>query len=264
MKHGCRAIKRVLLIVACLGLVPIGSEAQSANDPKKNAGSDEVPPSGGAVQTLIPWLLDDAQAFKGIRFAEVIAATSGKRVLPVDRKDADDQRVLTQIGAALDEVLAAMNAPESKTREAKRVNEMSAKFEEAIRAKLDSAKGFSCSFPTTSDGRQLRSGYPDLRLLDQASGKVFYLDPKLFAKGSRTGGFRTFYFEPKRKTNKVNDDARHLIIGIEHERGDDGVVRFLKWELIDLAEFRVKLKAEFEGSNADMYRPEAVVGSGPR
>ena len=39
---------------------------------------------------------------------------------------------------------------------------------------------------------------------------------------------------------------------------------FTKWELLDLANFRVKLKAEFEGSNADMYRPEAVVGKGPK
>ena len=41
-------------------------------------------------------------------------------------------------------------------------------------------------------------------------------------------------------------------------------MRFQHWELIDLANFRVKLKAEFAGSNADMYRPEAVVGTGPK
>ncbi len=38
-------------------------------------------------------------------------------------------------------------------------------------------------------------------------------------------------------------------------------MHFLHWELIDLSRFRVRLKAEFEGSNADMYRPEAVVGT---
>jgi hypothetical protein len=215
----------------------------------------------GSVQTLIPWLLDDSQSFKGLRFADVIAATSGKRIIPVDPKDADDQRILAQIGVALNEVLAAMNAPDSKTRSAKRVNEMSSKFEDAIQAKLNALPGFICNFPATTAGKQLRSGYPDLRLLDKATGRVFYLDPKLYAKGSRTSSFRTFYFEPKRETNKVNDDARHLIVGIEQERAADGFVHFLRWELIDLANFHVKLKAEFEGSNADMYRPEAVVGS---
>jgi hypothetical protein len=139
---------------------------------------------------------------------------------------------------------------------------MSSKFEDAIQARLAARPGFACEFPKTAAGKHLRSGYPDIRLLDQATGRVFYLDPKLFAKGSKTSSFRTFYFEPKRETNKVNDDARHLIVGIEHERTADGTVQFRRWELIDLANFRVKLKAEFEGSNADMYRPEAVVGAG--
>jgi hypothetical protein len=215
-----------------------------------------------AVNKLIPWLLDENDALKGIRFADVIAATSGKKVIPMDAKDKDDQRVLAQIGVALDAVLAEMNAPDSKTRSAKRVNEMSSKFEDAIHAKLGGVPGLECAVPATADGRHLRSGYPDLRLVDKATGRVFYLDPKLFAQGSRTSALRTFYFEPKRGTNKVNDDAHHLIIGIEHDRDAEGVVHFLKWELIDLANFRVKLKAEFEGSNADMYRPEAVVGAG--
>ena len=82
------------------------------------------------------------------------------------------------------------------------------------------------------------------------------------SRGSRDSSFRTFYFEPKRETNKVNDDAHHLIVGIEHDRGENGW-KFLRWELIDLSRFEVKLKAEFEGSNHDMYRPEAVVGAGP-
>ncbi len=222
------------------------------------ASADEKP---NPVQTLIPWLLDEADSFKGIRFADVIAATSGKRVLPIDPKDAEDQRILAQIGIALDEVLAIMNAPESKTRSVKRVNEMSSHFENALLPKLNAIPGFACTLPTTTSGQKQRSGYPDLRLLDEASGRIFYLDPKLYAKGSRSSSFRTFYFEPKRATNKVNDDAHHLIVGIEHERDAAGVVKFARWELIDLAEFRVKLKAEFEGSNADLYRPEAVVGS---
>ena len=217
-----------------------------------------------AVNKLIPWLLDENDALKGIRFADVIAATSGKKVIAIDAKDKDDQRVLAQIGTALDAVLAAMNAPDSKTRSAKRVNEMSSKFEDAIHEKLNAVPGLECAVPTTTTGAHLRSGYPDLRLVDKATGRVFYLDPKLFAQGSKTSALRTFYFEPKRATNKVNDDAHHLIIGIEHDRDAEGVVRFTKWELIDLAGFRVKLKAEFEGSNADMYRPESIVGAGPK
>ena len=214
-----------------------------------------------AVHTLIPWLLDESTALKGIRFADVIGATSGKRVIAVDRADKEEQRILATIGTVLDAVLAEMNAPESKTRKAKRVNEMSSHFENAIQARLNATVGMKCDFPRTAAGRIQRSGYPDLVLKDQATGRVFYLDPKLFATNSKRSSFRTFYFEPKRETNKVNEDARHLIVGIEHDRAADGTVSFVRWELIDLSDFRVRLKAEFEGSNTDMYRPEAVVGS---
>ena len=218
----------------------------------------------GAVQQLIPWLLDESSALKSIPFAEVIAATSGKRVLPLDRADQETQRILGEIGRALDEVLVAMNAPDSPARSAKRVNEMSSHFETSLREKLNTRPGFACDFPKTAEGRTQRSGYPDLRLVDKVTGRVLYLDPKLFAAASKHSSLRTFYFEPKRATNKVNDDAHHLIVGISHEKADVSGMQFTHWELIDLANFRVKLKAEFEGSNADLYRPEAVVGTGPK
>ncbi len=112
--------------------------------------------------------------------------------------------------------------PTAQCSKAKRVNEMSSYFEEAMRAKLRSVPGFACDFPPTAAGKHQRSGYPDLRLVDTATQRVIYLDPKLFAKGSRASSFRTFYFEPKRETNKVTDDARHLIVGIEQARDAEG------------------------------------------
>ncbi len=223
------------------------------------AFAEEKPP---IVRQLIPWLLDEDAALKGILFSDVISATSGKRVIPVDRTDAETARILKSIGKALDEVLAEMNRADSPARRQKRVNEMSKFFEDGIAARLNAGEGFECAPPKTAAGHAQRSGYPDLRLVDKATGRVIYLDPKLYATGSRHSSLRTFYFTPKRETNKVNDDAHHLIVGIEHEK-TGAEVKFTRWELIDLSKFRVRLKAEFEGSNADMYRDEAVVaGSG--
>ena len=221
------------------------------------AFADEKP---SAVRQLIPWLLDQDAALKGIPFADVISATSGKRVIPVDRKDADTARILAAIGRTLDEVLEQLNGADSPAKKQKRVNEMSKFFEDTIAAKLNAVEGFECGFPKTHAGHVQRSGYPDIRLLDKATGRILYLDPKLYAKSSRHSSLRTFYFTPKRETNKVNDDAHHLIVGIEHEK-TGAEVKFTRWELIDLGGFRVRLKAEFEGSNADMYREDAVVGA---
>ena len=92
------------------------------------------------------------------------------------------------------------------------------------------------------------------------TGRTVYLDPKLYEAESRSSTFRTFYFEPKTDTGKIHDDAAHLIVGFEHT-GNAGAWRFTHWELVDLSKFRVRLKAEFQGSNRDMYRPEAIVGT---
>lgn len=206
------------------------------------------------VKTLIPWLLDADEKLEGIPFADVISTTSGKRVIPVDKKDKDTARIIASIGTALDAVLVKMNADDSPTKKGGRVNEMSSHFEDALRAALNAVDGFSCAVPNTAAGAKQRSGYPDLRLVDKASGRILYLDPKLYAKGSRTSSLRTFYFTPRRETNKVNDDANHLIVAFEHDKGT-----FARWELVDLANFKVKLKAEFEGSNRDLYRDDATV-----
>ena len=157
-----------------------------------------------------------------------------------------------------------MNAPESAAHNVARINELSSHVEDLLRELLNSAPGLRCDFPRTAEGHVQRSGYPDLRVIDDASQRVFYLDPKLYAAGSRESSFRTFYFEPKVATNKVLDDAVHLIVGFEHEPRKDGRWKFTRWDLVDLAHFKVKLKAEFQGSNHDLYRPEAIVATSPK
>ena len=214
-----------------------------------------------AAESLIPWLLKEDNELRGIPFAEVIHATTGKAVRAIDPKDENDARVLKQIAAGLDEVVKRMNAPEAPIQSAARINEVSSAFEDMMREVMDAKPGFGCEFPRTAEDRVQRSGYPDLRLFDKVTKRVYYMDPKLYAEGSRDSSFRTFYFEPKVGTNKVRDDAVHLILGFEHAPRKAGHWEFTRWDIVDLARFRVRLKAEFEGSNRDMYRPEAIVGS---
>ena len=228
------------------------------------AGAKEPVASPAPVSpsaTFIPWLLQEKDQLREMPFSEVIFSATGKKILAIDPQDQTDQRVLKEIGAALDEVLTRMNAPASPIQSAARINEVSSSFENMIRELLNAAPGLECDFPKTAEGRVQRSGYPDLRLVDSASGRIYYLDPKLFAAGSRASSFRTFYYEPKLATNKVRDDAVHLILGFEHEPRKAGHWNFTRWDVVDLAHFKVKLKAEFQGSNRDMYRAEAIVAT---
>jgi hypothetical protein len=192
---------------------------------------------------------------------DVIRYATGKQVLPIKPDDTPDQRVLKQMGAALDEVVKRMSEPASPIQSYARINEVSSQFENLLRELLDAVPGLACEFPKTEDEKVQRSGYPDLRLVDEASARVYYLDPKLYAAGSRDSSFRSFYFEPKVATNKVREDAVHLIVGIEHEPRKARHWEFTRWTVVDLSSFQVRLKAEFQSSNRDMYRPEAIVAT---
>ena len=246
----------VLAALNCLATAPVGQVS-----PKENTSPAPTAAPKSAVDQLIPWLLDEKQALRGIAFSQVIFDTTGKRVLPVDLKSDLHAKVIKQISAALTEAVRRLNLPDNRVHRVARINEVSSQVEDMLRELLNATPGLSCNFPHTSEGKVQRSGYPDLRIVEVASKCVFYLDPKLYAAGSRDGSFRTFYFEPKIATSKVHDDAVHLIAGLEHEPRKDGQWRFTRWDLVDLSHFQVKLKAEFQGSNHDMYRPEAIVAT---
>jgi hypothetical protein len=258
MQHCTVDTKQTILRIAfSIALCASAAELSAKESPP--LGDSPVPKS--AVGQLIPWLLDEGKQLRGIAFSEVIFDTTGKRVLPIDSKNEVDARVVRQISQALDETVKRLNSPDNPVQQAARINEVSSHVEDTLRELLNAAPGLSCEFPRTAGDKVQRSGYPDLRIVDTATRRVFYVDPKLYAAGSRDSSFRTFYFEPKVATNKVRDDAVHLIAGLEHAPKADGRWQFTRWDLVDLSHFQVKLKAEFQGSNRDMYRPEAIVAT---
>lgn len=242
MNAGCRLLCFLFALVGtCLpGL---------AEEPRAKSAAD-----------LVPWLLADEKRLVEIPFPEIIFATSGKKVLPLDKDDATDQAILHHIQSAAATVLAAMNAADSPVKGLRRINEASRHFEDALQKALTRGD-FTCAFPVTASGDAQRSGYPDLQVVHRPSGRVTYVDPKLFEEKSRHSTLRTFYFEPRGRTNKVTKDARHLLLGIAHD-GKDGDWSFSSFHLVDLSQLKVQLKAEFQASNKDVYREENIVGGG--
>ncbi|MGH8093933.1 MAG: hypothetical protein ACREIF_10730 [Chthoniobacterales bacterium] len=187
------------------------------------------------VGRLIPWLLREDAQLRRLPFAEVIADTTGKKIIASDPHNAADQRVIRQITTAFDEVVRQSNAPESVIQSIPRIHEVNSHFEDSLRESLDATPGLRCDFPHTAEGHVQRSGYLDLRIVDREMKRVFYLDPKLSAAGSRESNFRTLYFEPKKSTNEVLDDAVHFIAGFERETKKDGHWKFTHWDMVDLA-----------------------------
>lgn len=222
--------------------------------------ADQVETHGsGDVSFLIEWLLEEDRDLTGIPFAKVVEVTSGNKVVPVDPNDPVDAAMIQRVGEVMEEVLSEVNEPDHPIHRVGRINEVSGHLEDIMMDKLNESPGWACEFPLTAAGRVQRAGYPDLRLTHEESGRIYYLDPKLHREGSEQSTFRTFYFEPKRETNKINDDAAHIIIGVSHAGREEGNWSFTGWNLVDLAEFQVRLKAEFQASNRDLYRPEAII-----
>lgn len=208
---------------------------------------------------LVKGLLKEDLSDRRFSFGVVAEAVSGKKVIPA-RGRISSERVVSAIGKVMGELLPAMSAPSSPIHGLGRINEGSRYFEEGLLGGLDALEGISCEVPETREGKAQRSGYPDLKVTDELTGDVYYLDPKLMETGSVDSSLRTFYFEPKNRTLKITEDATHLLIGIEHD-GKDGEWEFLGYRLVDLAYLEVRLKAEFQASNKDIYSGSSVLES---
>jgi hypothetical protein len=217
-------------------------------------------PQPGDAGARVARLIEDRDGLRDVPFPEVIAAATGWRILPIDSKR--DAGMLRSLGAALDAALRVLNDPEHPMHAVSRVNEMSRFVEDEIRAQINRIEGWTCGIPETSAGGEQRPGYPDLRIVTDA-GLVIYLDPKIYAPEHRDGTLRTFYYEPKSATNKVHEDAHHLLAGIRHNGGDGRALRLDRWELIDLSKLTVQLKAEFQAGNRDLYRDEMIILASP-
>ena len=247
-------MKAPLALVAFLAAFLLGAFATAwFGSP---AGSRPAAPSQSADAALVRSLLAENLSDRTFDFATVAEICSSKRVLPLTESP-EHQQTLAAIEQALTQTIAAMNAPDSPVRKLRRINEASRFFEDDLLARLDDTPGFSCGLPPTRAGSQQRSGYPDMRLVEQDSGTVFYFDPKLVESGSANSTLRTFYFEPKNETLKITDDAVHLLVGIEHD-GKAGEWTFTGWRLVDLSTLKVRLKAEFQASNAGLYHKSTL------
>lgn len=237
---GRSALRAMSLLVFC-----VGAPSLVANDD---------------LESFVEWLLEDGSRLEGVRFAEVVEAVSDAEVLAVNTEDPVDAWMLQSIQACADSMLGAFSDATHPVHQTRRINETSRHVEAYLLESINQIEGLSCMVPSNAKGEAQLSGYPDLRIEHLASGRVFYLDPKVYRSGSEQSSFRTFYFEPKRETNKVLDDASHLILGLGHRgQSDEGLWQFEGWQLVDLVDFRVRLKAEFQASNRELYRESAIL-----
>jgi hypothetical protein len=210
-----------------------------------------------SMADVIQWLLAHPERLEAIPFPDVVAATCGKKVIPMDAQNATAAAILKHVQTMAAVVMKQLNAADSPVKGLRRINEASRYFEDLLVKQLTN-ETFRCQFPKNVQGDGQRSGYPDLELIHLPTGTVTYIDPKLYEETSRTSTLRTFYFEPKGKTNKITQDAHHLLLGFAHD-GKDGAWSFTSVSIVDISKLKVRLKAEFDASNKEVYQPENLL-----
>ncbi|MCP4848538.1 MAG: hypothetical protein GY899_11390 [Verrucomicrobiaceae bacterium] len=226
--------------------------------PHEEQATHDVAPIEQIAKPALQEFIAQSEEFSSVLFTRLIAIATGTKVIPVSTTTSPDKAILDSIGNALDKSLADLNRDTSPIRQLRRINEASRFFEDSIASHINAKADFRCEHPKLANGKVQRSGYPDLQITHLPSGRICYLDPKLFESSNRKSTLRTFYYQPGTRYGKIHHDAHHLLAGIEHD-GNNGSWRFTGWELVDLAGLELRLKAEFHGSNRDLYRDELLL-----
>lgn len=219
--------------------------------------AENLPEPADPKSAAVVRAMADSRMLENVPFQDVVLAATGRKVFAVNPEN--DEAWLKKLGQILDHVLKTVNDPSHAVQAGGRINEASRFIEEELMTQLNSVPGWKGSIPETSSQTQQRSGYPDIRLLLEDQ-RIVYLDPKLHAVGSRMSSFRTFYFEPKQETFKITEDAIHLLVAVGHSPRDGGGIQFDTWELIDIANMPLRLKAEFQASNREIFGKANSVG----
>lgn len=203
--------------------------------------------------TLVKQLLAEDLGTRTFSLAQVIQTSSGKKCIPFNPTNKTHLAIQKIITTSTEKTITSLNQPNSPTKNLPRINEASRHFENKLLELINAHPDFTCTIPKNNQGRPQRSGYPDLLITHTPTKTHTYLDPKLLAKSSKNSSLRTFYFEPRTRTLKIQHDALHLLIGITHDE-KDGDHTFLNAELIDLSTIAVRLKAEFQTNNKTLYK----------
>ena len=121
-----------------------------------------------------------------------------------------------------------------------RVNEFGNHMETLIKSR----DNIHVSKPRTIGGKFQATGYPDC-FVETLSGK-FYLEIKIFKKGSEGSKFRSFFICDAKK---ITHSCPHYLLGFEHQ---DKVLTG-KYHIVDMYCKNLKLKCEWNTDNCNLY-----------
>ena len=200
---------------------------------------------------------------KDIPFNIAIKAMSGGcDVIAFDKNKTDDKELLIDLIKATQ--IAARDANQ-KGIFTRRENEVGNHIEPFMIEALNKI-GLKADRPQTREGKKKAVGYPDIFVLDKKD-RPNYIECKTYNKRNFQTTQRSFYFSPANKPTdfKVIYDARHIIISFEidkMERGGKEAFVPIHWKIFSTENLVGQIKNEFNSSNKQIYRKEALLAEG--
>jgi len=199
---------------------------------------------------------------KNVPFKIAIKAMSGCKVIPFDKDNPEDQQLLKDLIEATK--IAARNA-NRRGIFTRRENEVGNHIEPFMIEALNKI-GLKADRPETKEGKKKAVGYPDIFVRDR-NGRPNYIECKTYNERNYQTTQRSFYFSPaERPTDfKVIYDARHIIISFKIERAErKGKRAFIPvyWKIFSTDNLIGQIKHEFNSTNQQMYRKEALLAEG--
>ncbi len=193
-----------------------------------------------------------------ISLSDLLKKVHGVDIIPFDPMNPAHLSLSHHIHQAAQRSLDSMNTSDSAAQTTSRINEVSRVLEDLLFQNLDLPPEFQCRIPLNKQGKERRSGYPDLEVLHIPTQTRAYLDPKLYASQQTNSSFRSFYYTPFSKHHKANRPALHLLLGVRHEQSKNRRV-FGTFRLHDLSSLALKLKEEYHASNQKLYQTPLIL-----
>jgi len=208
-------------------------------------------------ETVVKFL----KPMEGVPFHLAIRALYRRKVIPLNLKEDKDVQLIETLSQV------AQIAGENANRKGifrSRPNEVGNDIEKFVREALKKV-GFNPETPMTAGGTRKAAGYPDIYVKDKYSRHV-YLECKTYNKANINTTQRAFYFSPAEEgRSKIIYDAPHIVMSFEIKQIQRSGRRCyipVAWKLVSIHSMKVSVKHEFNASNRDIYRREAILAEG--
>ena len=197
---------------------------------------------------------------KGIPFSLIIESLSGCKIIPFDKENPKDDKLLENLIRATNQ--AGLEINQSGIIRS-RPNEVGNDIEPFVKKALNNI-GYKADTPKTSSGKKKSAGYPDVQFVDEFN-RLNYLECKTFNINNILTTQRSFYLSPS-DNFKITKDAHHFVVSFEifaaESIGKNNVYKCKSWKILSLENLDVDVKYEFNADNKRLYSRELIIAEG--